>query len=68
MLQLARSLCCPDVASALEQDGLEFADELDSLSHLTERQKYDTSLAANCGIMSRLLCFKGDPSPGPESH
>ena len=61
ILHLARSLCCQEVASVLESDAMDFAGDLDSLSHLSDGRMKNTSMAANCGILSRLYSFKSEP-------
>ena len=60
VINLVRSLCSPDVAPAMERDALEFANELESMSFISESQTSNStpSAAANSGIMARLLNFK----------
>ena len=60
ILHLSRALCSPALAPAMKTDALEFANDLDAIAYLSDRQTHDTSLVANSGILSRLFGFKSE--------
>lgn len=62
IVNLFRALSNTELHEILEDEVHVFTDQMDLISHSTDRHEYDTNETANSGIIARLISFKQDPA------